>query len=89
MPAHLKCISKWMSKKCLKKKKNMVYYDYSKLKCDLCQTQYPVVINDDGNTSRLINLVPEEICSFVVLDVHGNEEKVIKGSYVIKLKSDN
>ena len=42
-PVHINCLLIWLKKKCCKKLKNkqITFYDFSTLKCDICLKYYP------------------------------------------------
>ena len=56
MPAHLKCLIKWLNKKCLKIDNEFItYWDFSEMNCDICKVDIPLDLEELQNYNNFEN----------------------------------
>lgn len=70
MPAHLKCIIKWMQKRAVKSaSKDITVVDYKQVFCDVCKAKLPLFVKLQGKEYSIVNMNPESLESCLVIEV--------------------
>ena len=97
-PVHIKCLLIWLQKKCCKKLRNkqILYYDLTALKCDLCLKNYPEKIFYKKKKKNIFEIKMDLQKDFILLEISEinfkkkkkkifeNKTKIKKGIYYIE-----
>lgn len=89
MPIHGLCLMDWIKKSTVVNKKgNYFYYEYKKLKCDICKVDYPFYLKINGAKRPLIDIgdFDNDIAIFNYCEKSSNN---IKGVYIFLLSQDS
>ena len=89
IPAHIKCLLKWMEKKYKTKKGNGIFfYDFTKLFCDICREKYPTKIRLKDRKINIIKIKENLQKNFIIISIYDKKRnyKHIKGQYYIEPK---
>lgn len=88
MSRHVDCLIEWLSKKCERSKMGFItFYDFSRMVCDICKTQFPSVIQYKDKKKMFIDFDPNKINHpFMVLNVYKVDDNTLKGVAVVEFK---
>lgn len=88
MTRHVDCLIEWLSKKCERSKMGFItFYDFSRMVCDICKTQFPSVIQYKDKKKMFIDFDPSKINHpFMVLNVYKIDDNSLKGVAVVEYK---
>jgi hypothetical protein len=88
MSRHVDCLIEWLSKKCERSKMGFItFYDFSRMVCDICKTQFPSVIQYKDKKKMFIDFDPKNINHpFMVLNVYKVDDNTLKGVAVVEFK---
>lgn len=87
MPAHLKCIIKWMGKKCIRSKSEKCFeVDYKLIFCDICKQKYPLTVKVGNKTTSIIEVELSEDIQSLLIQVFEDETAKLSKIFILRLQ---
>lgn len=84
MPVHIMCMIEWLTSKSSSSTfKNMVYYDVSKLECEVCKTQIKPMIRFRNRDIFMVHIKLKLTKNLTVLELYELTRPIIKGFLII------
>lgn len=84
MPVHIMCMIEWLTSKSSSSTfKNMIYYDVSKLECEVCKSQIKPMIRFRNKDIFMVHIKLKLTKNLTVLELYELARPVIKGFLII------
>lgn len=90
MPTHVNCVKKWLKAKCeVSHSTNTVFYNLKNIKCEVCETSYPLTVRIGGREHTLFSTEVEGDQNYAIFELFEKNSDEIKGISVLFLKQEN
>ena len=90
MPVHLTCIRQWLKAKCEESQStNTIFYDLKNIKCEVCNTSYPLTIAWNKKIHVLFNTELGLHENYAIFEMFEKNSSELKGMTVLFFKSNN
>lgn len=86
---HLGCLQKWVKSKLnIQENKNLITIYWKNLNCELCKTQFPLNVTNNGTIHSLIPLDTRNIGSYIVMESLSKDNEPT-GIHIIDISNTN